>query len=506
MLGNVKALIVVLVLATIVFAIAKPVCLRFIAPDDFVRRRNVWYALTVTAFISPSFWIYAGVALGLIYWAGRKDPNPVALYLLLLHVVPPLGFAIPMIGINQLFELSQYRILSLALLVPAALQIMKTRGGDGRTGFTQMDGLLLAYLALQLVLFMPYESITHTMRRAFLSFIDVVLLFYVVSRDCVTRQKLSDAMITFCLMGAILATIAVFETVRHWLLYQGIGQTWGDAIRWAYLLRGESLRAQASAGHSIPLGYMLALAFGFWLFIRTQVRTKVSPLVLTWLWVGMVASYARSPWVVGVIIFLAHIAMGPHAVSRFAKASLAAVVLAAAAALSPMGDKIIDSLPFIGTLDASTIDYREELARMSWTLVQQNPWFGNPFVMENMEGLRQGQGIIDLVNAYASVALFYGLVGLALFVGFFLRGMWLAFRAQRRQALEDPDMAMLGITLIACMIGTMAMLAAGGFNRAHAQMFWILGGLAAGYACAARSRMEATSTEGFASTLRPASG
>ena len=506
MFNNLKALIVVLVLSTIVFVIAKPVCLRFIAQDDFVRRRNVWFALTITAFSSPSFWIYAAIALPLIYWAARKDPNPTALYLLLLHVIPPLGFHIPMIGINQLFELSSYRILSIAILIPAAWHIVRTPQRDGRTAMTQMDILLLAYLALQLVLLLPYETFTNTMRRAFLSVLDVLLLYYVVSRDCVTREKLSDAMITFVLACAVLATIAVFESVRNWLLYSGIGSAWGDPIRWAYLLRGDSLRAQASAGHSIPLGYMLAIAFGFWLFIRTQARTKLSPLVLSWLWVGMVAGYARSPWVVGVIIFFAYAAMGPNAASRLSKALLTAGALSAAAILSPMGDKIVDSLPFIGSLDASTVDYREELARLSWTLVQQNPWLGNPFAMDNMESLRQGQGIIDLVNAYASVALFHGLIGLALFVGFFLRGMWLVFWSQRRQASEDPDMALLGVTLLACMIGTLFMLAASSFIKAHTQLFWILGGLAAGYAYAARSQLEVARMERFPGTLRAGSG
>jgi hypothetical protein len=33
-----------------------------------------------------------------------------------------------------------------------------------------------------------------------------------------------------------------------------------------------------------------------------------------------------------------------------------------------------------------------------------------------MEDLRQGEGIIDLVNTYAQVGLFYGIAGLALFV------------------------------------------------------------------------------------------
>jgi hypothetical protein len=49
--------------------------------------------------------------------------------------------------------------------------------------------------------------------------------------------------------------------------------------------------------------------------------------------------------------------------------------------------------------------------------------FGNPFVLLDMEELRTGDNIIDLVNAYAQVALFYGLVGLALFCLLFMASM-----------------------------------------------------------------------------------
>src|SRR4051794_11123558 len=112
MLINLKAMIIILAVAIAVFAIAKPVCLRFMAENDFERRRNVWLVLTVTAFISPSFWLYVLVALVLLGWAARKDTNPVALFLLVMHVISPNdSLPIPVSGINQLFEVSNYRIL-----------------------------------------------------------------------------------------------------------------------------------------------------------------------------------------------------------------------------------------------------------------------------------------------------------------------------------------------------------------------------------------------------------
>ena len=125
MLQNLKALVVVMGLALIVFAVARPLCLRFMAPEDFTRRRNVWIALTVIAFASPNFWLYAVIAMAVFAWAARRDSNPLALYVMMLHVIPPIGLYIPAIGINHLFELNNYRMLSLAVLVPLAIRVMR---------------------------------------------------------------------------------------------------------------------------------------------------------------------------------------------------------------------------------------------------------------------------------------------------------------------------------------------------------------------------------------------
>src|SRR6266850_4531540 len=113
MLNNLKALIIVLPVAMLVFAAAKSTCLQFMTEEDFRRRRNIWLGLTLTAFISPSFWLFVFLAFVLIAWGARRDANPVALYVLLLHTIPPvLAMEIPIVGVNALFTVDFPRVLA----------------------------------------------------------------------------------------------------------------------------------------------------------------------------------------------------------------------------------------------------------------------------------------------------------------------------------------------------------------------------------------------------------
>ena len=86
--AHLKPLIVILAVAWAVFAIAKPSCLRFMPEATFRLRRNVWYALTVVAFLSPAFWMYAVFAIAVLLIAGRRDPNPLAMFVLVTFTVP----------------------------------------------------------------------------------------------------------------------------------------------------------------------------------------------------------------------------------------------------------------------------------------------------------------------------------------------------------------------------------------------------------------------------------
>ena len=76
-----KALIGVLFSTVIMFALAKRLFLRFMTPEDYDRRRNLWLFLTLVAFLSPSIWLYMGIAGAAIAFTAKRDSNPVALYL-----------------------------------------------------------------------------------------------------------------------------------------------------------------------------------------------------------------------------------------------------------------------------------------------------------------------------------------------------------------------------------------------------------------------------------------
>jgi hypothetical protein len=182
MIVSLKELIYVSVIAGIIFRLAKPIALLFIAPEDLSRRRNVWYALTATAFLSPSFWWFALVAIPVMGLAGRKDSNPSALYLMLVVVIPPIEVPVPMVGMPYLFIINNRLLLSLCVMAPAALRFMRSKDKARARGLEFMDFCLLAYGVLTTLLYVHDQapdgglypgSITESLRRGFVFFFSI---------------------------------------------------------------------------------------------------------------------------------------------------------------------------------------------------------------------------------------------------------------------------------------------------------------------------------------------
>ncbi|HEY4339871.1 MAG TPA: O-antigen ligase family protein [Steroidobacteraceae bacterium] len=503
---NFKELVVVLVISTVAFQLLKPFALRFTAEEDFNRRRNVWFVLTFAGFLVPNIWLYTLVAAPLMFWAGRKDANPIALYLVLLQVIPPVSIPIPFPGINLLFDISNYRVLSLCILIPTIWRLRADRTAPEMGTPRGMDVLLLAFGVLQTLMFIRpdtptayllHDSTTNLLRRLFLFLIDIYALYYAVSRSCSTKTKIVDAMAAFCVVCCVMSLQAVFESLRHWLLFQGMALRLSptDAgMRLGYLMRGGVLRAQASTGHPLVLGYLCAVAFGFWLYLKPQmggtVRRSAIAIVL---WAGLFAAYSRGPWIGALTIYFVAIAIGSKAFGRLARAAAALLVLSVVIALTPLGHRIAAVLPFMGgSVDVGNLNLRYRLASASWDLILNHPFFGDQDFISKMQGLRQGQGIIDIVNTYAGTALEYGLVGLSLFVGFMLLGMMKAYRSMRDIQYRDSDLAHLGSSMLACIAGTMLMLYNSSFVFGYAKLFYVLAGLTAAYVRLCMAQAETT--------------
>jgi O-antigen ligase len=491
-----KELIVILAIAGATFRLAKPIALQFSAPADFVRRRNVWFALSIIGLLSPNFWIFAFFAAPIYIWIGRKDSNPVAAYLILMHVVPPVAVDIPAIGSMQLFGLDNYRLLSFCVLIPVALHARRSRDQNRSNDSRMTDLLFLAYGAVQIALFVPpdlpnhvilHDSATNLLRRAFLFFVDAFVVYYAISRSCNDRHRIVDAQVAFCVASAIMALIATFEHFKGWLLYTELAHRWNptDAnYLMSWLFRGDNwLRAQASSGHSLSLGFMLAIAFGFSLNLSSHMSTLRTRLAIGLVfWLGMVAAFSRGPWIGAVLIALAYSALKPRAISRLFKAGFLIAIVLGVLSLSPIGEKLVTSLPFAsGQPDANFI-YRQRLLDRSLELIQEHPLFGDQLAIQKMEDLRQGQGIIDIVNTYVGVALFNGWVGLALFLGFILSAAAGVFRTAKASIFTDPDSSLLGFNILACIFGTLFMIADCSLILGVQMMFYVLIALAAAYA------------------------
>src|SRR5262245_4095607 len=106
MFENVKALIFVLVLATPAFYVGRQLSASVIAPREFAVWRNLWVAVTVAAFLSGSFFIFAVIVTMICLYARAERVATVALFVMLLFTVPVVpvgigGFAI----VNRLLEI-----------------------------------------------------------------------------------------------------------------------------------------------------------------------------------------------------------------------------------------------------------------------------------------------------------------------------------------------------------------------------------------------------------------
>ena len=516
MIVSIKELIIVTATATLVFWLAKNSALRFSSAADFSRRRNIWFALTTAAFLSPSFWVYVLVAAPLLYWGGRKDSNPIALYVLVFQIIPDIPVDIPTIAIKQLFELDNYRLLSFCVLIPMAWQIRRANGRTKVRSLTAMDYLLFALGILVLLNFVPPDlpghvllpdSPTNVLRRGFLFVVDTYVLYYAVSRSCTSREKIVEVMTYFCLAGAIMALVAVYESAHHWLLYNEIIAKWGgrEQLTSGYsYMRAGFLRGQASAGHAIALGYFLAVAMGFWLYLRSHLTSRAVRFSgFLALAAGLLSTFSRGAWAGAIVIYFAYVLLAPGTFSRGFKGAALLAILIGALSLTSIGQNIIDSLPFFGShADDSTLLYRNRLAERSWEIIQQHPLLGDPLAREQMQDLRQGEGIIDLVNTYAETALFYGVIGVGVFTGFILLAMGKTYRLARTLTINDPDAAILGATLVACVAGVLLMLASSSFMLCIPITYYLLGGLATGYADMSKSRELGTLTDARVSRNR----
>lgn len=482
-----RTLLVLVVLATIVFAFARPLaCPSAFDPGDYSRRRNLWFSVTIATFLANNYWLYIVLVGGLLYFAVQKERSRLVLFFALLFAVPPIPNDIGALGIfNFLFTIDYVRLLALMVLLPAYLELRKRSDVD-RFGQRLPDKLLAGYLIVQFCLILSVSSFTNAVRvGVFYPFIGVFLPYFVASRATRNLQDFRAALMAFVVAALLLSAIGFVEFARHWLLYDPLEKTLDVSWKLSrYLARDSALRAQASAGQPIPLGYVIAVAIGFSMYLRRSVcggrRWLLGMGLLT---VGLLSTLSRGPWVGALAAVLVFIVSSPHPARSIMRFAVAAALIVPLVMAAPVGEQILGYLPWVGSADTKTVDYRAQLLQQSIVVIMQNPYFGAPdyIYASELQDLATGTGFIDIVNTYVAVAMAQGLISLSLFVGVFVATLIGIVGAMKNITNRESETYFLGQGLLAALIGILVIIGTVSSVSIISVVYWSVAGLGVAY-------------------------
>jgi hypothetical protein len=292
-----------------------------------------------------------------------------------------------------------------------------------RRRFSMSDIYMLAFVTAYCVCMSLRDTPTGIMRTFVTYFIPYVLTYQFLSRVKIER---TETVLRLLLLGAAVGGMAcIFETLRNWPLYAGVmgikQDVWTiDAPR-IWLERGGIARAYGPYAHPLTGGAMLGLAaIAAWALV--QIRGRMGPLVFLGLIVvvGLACTLSRSGLValaVGIMTF------------QFLRGRYLLAILIPLA-----GAAIVVTLPILGGADAQfSTTYRIGLMAGVPKALGMHVWIGYREAVQQglLDAFIQGQGIVDLVNAYLALLVEGGVVTVVPFI-LFLLSSYPHYRAIRR--------------------------------------------------------------------------
>lgn len=484
---NLKALIFILVIGSVFFWFAKRYSTDIVSQHEIRKWRNLWFIIQIIGFTVPNIWaFYSSIFLVCIFLIPKSPVAKIATYCFILTSVPLLTTTLSGFGItNYLFKLNFARALSLFILLPVFFTLIQHNSKQMRLFSQPADKFAIIFILLTATLDFRDDSITNGLRFTFLHFIDLFLPYYVISRSITTHSDLTKVLFALLLSISMSTSIAIFEAVKSWSIYNPLGKNLLDiAVLHSSDYRGGILRATATFVTPIALGYVITIGFGLYLYFSPLVRKKdFRQFVPMSLIIGLYVTVARGPWVGFAFLCLVYIWTGKEKLSSYFKLILGTLIGLPILLISGPGQKFIDLLPFIGTIRSDTIEYRERLLDMAIIVIQKNPVLGSTKYLETpeMRSMMQGEGIIDIVNSYIQITLAYGYLGLISFVSIFLVLLWNIYKSVKQLPKEEKDLIRLGRSLFSILSAVALIIYTVSSVDYIPYYYWMLFGLSTSY-------------------------
>lgn len=457
----------------------------------FAERRDctkAWLILTAAAFFGFHFVGYAIVALLVGTWLRRRHPLQVpAMYIAILPVIPLYTYILPgALGINNFFALDHQRLLALGLLLPA---LLAARDGDAerqpliRNGVDATALLFIAWLLLLSLIHRP--TVTDKLRGVFEITLFTLVPYLAVSRLVRSPADLRNCILAIAFSGLFVSMVGVMEQRMTSYFYQEVPYRLGmetfhlSQFARAHEYRFGLLRIKSSIDGG--LGFFLVFCLAAYICLGRLKMLTGWRLWVPALLMAMVLFFTgtRGSWLMAGIVIASTWAFGMvSAPGRFVLAACAALLAA---------PTIRDH--FMSTTDQfGTFSYRAELMRSTLPMVWEKPWLGwgsirELFATGRLEHLRQGQGIIDMVNVYLGIAVESGITGALLLGSILFASLWAVVKVHaKRKEGQDAGDAAVAAFLVTLMLGTTFYLSTISFVGHVETYLWTLIALCSAYA------------------------
>lgn len=479
-----RAYIVVFALSNFVFWLLSKLRVSFVDNTEIRQWRNYWLLITTTCFFVTNIWLYVACIGLILLYANHSNIDRLPLFFAVSCASPLYSFTIPGFGVvNFLITLSFMSLLVVLLLWPET-----RRNKRGLASNYPFYSMVIAYVVTITILDMRGNTFTNSLRLFATYFIGILLPFMVISKSIDTIDSFKKCLFTLSLCLATLAVIGCFESLKYWKLYSSAFiNILGEGSFQRYGLRGDSLRASALFASPIVFGYMMVIGLGLLLFAQKYTnKNNIIKLLFLMFLCALYFTKARGPWLGAVVMAALYIWSGPNRLGNFSKFTLGSAVAIITLSITDFGQKIISMLPFVGSSDsheASTVDYRIRLLEQAQILFQKNPLFGQPNYRETpeMEVMRQGQGIIDVVNSYIDIGLSYGMVGLGIFLFIFFGLFFTVLKKIRSLPPEQEDLINIGRSLYAILGAILFIIVTVSSINYIPIFYWLFAGLCSAY-------------------------
>ncbi len=262
------------------------------------------------------------------------------------------------------------------------------------------------------------EAVNGVLRVVVTTLLLVIPPYFVVARAVGSARAAEDTVGFIVLGGLCNAVVAIFESVKHWAMYQTFNQALGVQLPagGAVSMRAGLLRAGGAVANYEVLGLVTGIALVAAVATRRRFTVPGFYAVILLLSGGLFVSQARSAWIATLVGLLLQALYD----RQWRRVGIIAtgVGLGGALALAASSGGMIGQLLGKGGHAEATTQYRQTLLVRGLEEAERHLVTGQTLsqLSVSMNDLRQGEHIIDFVNTHLYALLVGGLGGFILWL------------------------------------------------------------------------------------------